>query len=343
MRTLLLLSALLVLCTLNQGTCAPIHNAAKEGNLQKVKDLIKQGVSVNAPDESKRPLPPFLRDSPLRPTPLHLAASNGHLEIVNYLLKMGAKIAGKNRTHQTPLHLATLNGHFKIVKTLIEAGCPVNVKDHKNQTPLMYAVTKNSQLDIVLYLIKKGANVNVTSSNPGNSALHDAAWIGEKDLVEILIKAGASVDIQDLEGKTPLHYASSFDYKDIAELLIKAGANIEAKTHYGNHTPVWYAYSGIKTLSYLMHLGANIHVISKNDKRTLLHNAAYQGSIDVVELLVKEGADIYLKDKRGQTPLDMAERSLAIHSPNFPPAYSRKGLEKVIEYLKNAMKEKGVK
>lgn len=47
---------------------------------------------------------------------------------------------------------------------------------------------------------------------------------------------------------------------------------------------------------------------AKDDKygATALHLAAYRGHKKVVRILLEKGADIYAKDKEGDTPLDAA-------------------------------------
>ena len=60
----------------SQGRTA-LHRAAAAGDMDKVAELIKQGVSPNVQDQDGR-------------TPLHLAAQNGHNGTVQFLLKDGA-------------------------------------------------------------------------------------------------------------------------------------------------------------------------------------------------------------------------------------------------------------
>ena len=57
----------------------PIHLAAKLGNLELVKDLVKYGASVHASDATLM-------------TPLHWAACSGHAAVVNFLIECGAHI-----------------------------------------------------------------------------------------------------------------------------------------------------------------------------------------------------------------------------------------------------------
>jgi ankyrin repeat protein len=44
-----------------------------------------------------------------------------------------------------------------------------------------------------------------------------------------------------------------------------------------------------------------------NDGDTALHYASAQGFLDIIKILVMRGANLYIKDKDGETPGDVAE------------------------------------
>lgn len=56
------------------------------------------------------------------------------------------------------------------------------------------------------------------------------------------------------------------------------------------------------------------------DNETPLHDAAINGHYKLVKLLVEHGADIYAKNSKGKTPLDIALPSVAtlLLNPNSP-------------------------
>ena len=85
---------------------APIHNAALNGNLNRVKTLLNQGVPVNTRDEYGN-------------TPLHWAAIRGRLNVIQELLRRGAHVNPRTRRGFTPLHVAWDPNVFH---TLIKAG-----------------------------------------------------------------------------------------------------------------------------------------------------------------------------------------------------------------------------
>ena len=76
-----------------------IHDAAREGNIEAVKQHIAAGTDVNAKDDA------------LEWTPLFMAAGKGHKEIVELLLANGAEVNAKDDDGETPLDVATRSKH----------------------------------------------------------------------------------------------------------------------------------------------------------------------------------------------------------------------------------------
>ena len=80
---------------------------AEIGDLDKVKDLLKRGVNVNA----------FYVNT--RNTALMKASEMGHKSIVRFLIKKGANRNMKNREGKSALMLAKENGHKSIARILM--------------------------------------------------------------------------------------------------------------------------------------------------------------------------------------------------------------------------------
>jgi ankyrin repeat protein len=83
--------------------------AAKEGDLERVKALIAAGANVNAKKNYGE-------------TALMYTAMLGHTEITQLLIKKGADVNAKTKDGETALSLAKEQGHDEIVKLLIDAG-----------------------------------------------------------------------------------------------------------------------------------------------------------------------------------------------------------------------------
>jgi ankyrin repeat protein len=96
----------------------------------------------------------------------------------------------------------------------------------------------------------------------------------------------------------------------------------------GGNTALWFAAQGpdaggLEVARLLIHAGANINRQCEHG-RTALHMAAAWGHLDVVQLLLENGADASISDDKGMTPLMIAEGSKQVPEAN---------LRRVIDYL----------
>jgi len=62
----------------------------------------------------------------------------------------------------------------------------------------------------------------------------------------------------------------------------------------------------LEILKLLIEDGSNINLIDNYNGRTPLHFAALSGHLKIVKLLIKNGIDINIKDKSGKTAEDIA-------------------------------------
>ena len=97
---LITIAAVLVVGCGPQPPDISIHKAAREGNIEAVKQHLAAGADVNAKDEV------------YGGTPLHWAAGEGQKEVVELLLAKGADVNAKNNDGVTPLDAAIVGIAF---------------------------------------------------------------------------------------------------------------------------------------------------------------------------------------------------------------------------------------
>ncbi len=239
---------------------------------------------------------------------LHMAAGSGHEEVVTDLLENGASINAQDGTnHQTPLHIAVELGKPEMVQLLMLKGADKDAKDGNGWTPLHTAALAN-QATSAQALLAGGADVSIRCDTRNMSVVHLAAQKGHVDILRAVIEHGADVEATDDDQATALHYCAEAEAIDF---LVEAGANIEAKDGEGC-TPLHCAaaYLSIEALTALLEHDANINAqdnVLGNSLYRAAANAGEQGAADVVDFLLRSGADETVVCSNGKTVADFVD------------------------------------
>jgi ankyrin repeat protein len=161
----------------------------------------------------------------------------------------------------SPLVKAAKGGDLAAARKLIAARADVNAPSGDGSTPLLWAV-HYSDIEVAKALIAAGARVDVPN-NYGVTPLLDAARVGDAAMMDVLIKAGADPKRSHPEGETPLMAASRSGSLPAVSLLLSRGVDVNAADTF--------------------------------QKQTALMWAAAEGHGDIVDALLKAGADPNLK------------------------------------------------
>ena len=149
----------------------------------------------------------------------------------------------------------------------------------------------------------------------GRTPLHVAVASKKSSVVRELIEQDASLDAKTEKGNAPLHLAIIAGDTLVVETLLKSGADVNQSAA-GGYTALHFVclppiHSSIQekirlTLArLLLFYRAQVNLVS-NDGRTPLHIAAQWGSLELVDLLLANGASAIIRDQNGQTPADAA-------------------------------------
>jgi ankyrin repeat protein len=156
---------------------APLHEAAKNGDMDHIIRLLEDGTPIDVIDENSN-------------TPLYIAVGEGHKEVAELFIIKGANVNAVCWRGYTPLHwsVAALGGEKELAELLIAKGAIIDAVDRKGKTPLAHAAYSGYK-ELAELLISKGANVNAID-NKGRTPLDWANYSHHKDLVELLIRHG---------------------------------------------------------------------------------------------------------------------------------------------------------
>ncbi|XP_045487539.1 E3 ubiquitin-protein ligase MIB1 [Pieris rapae] len=298
-----------------------LQAAAQNGHVEVIKKLIEAGADADAED----------RDGDRA---AHHAAFGDEPAALKALAAAGADLNARNRSGQTPLHMAVNRGHLGVVRTLLLLGVHPSLQDSDGDTPLLDAISKKRD-EILTLLLDHGADMTLTNNN-GFNALHHAALRGIPSAMKIMLSKLPRpwiVDAAKDDGYTALHLAALNNYAEIAELLVQGGAQPDlqnANMQTALHLAVERQHTQIIRL--LIANGANLNICDK-DGDTPLHEALRhhtlqqlrrlqedtvfptlggianaldkKSSASIACFLAANGADLSIKNKKGQTPLDL--------------------------------------
>jgi uncharacterized protein len=179
-----------------------------------------------------------------------------------------------------------------------------NSRDTQGNTPLLVA-TYGGRTEAVRLLLERGAR----------PSFFEACALGLVDDVRRRLRdAPAVVREYARDGWPPLHLAGYFGHRETAEVLLDAGADVLAVSQNAEgNLAINAAAAGPRSAARLDLVGLLIARGSPVDGRgspkghTPLHEAAFNGDVALVRLLLDRGADRSLRTGAGQTAVEIAD------------------------------------
>ena len=257
--------------------------------------LIDKGVDVNARTYQGS-------------TPLIVAAECNYprLDITRQLLDAGADMEITDTNGMTALSTAVKNGNKTLINLFIAKGAQWEVdKPIYGRTPLDFAVAEDN-IEGTQILLKRGANVD--AMNPGY-----LARAGFSDKAPRGRKRDSAEEVYLVEDKTALHTAIRKGRLEHLRLLLDTAAQIDSMLFFALSVNSPESLGGsapnikVQIIELLLEKGALVNQYSDDLYLTPLHFAIGHEVDEVVEVLLKAGANIKLKDGNGNTALYYAK------------------------------------
>ena len=309
----------------------PLLNAIGNGFVDAVKKMVEMGADIHL--RANRGY-----------TALDLAAWYNQPEMITFFLAKGAPIDGeKGSKSLNPLMLAVQNKSVAAVRVLVQHGADTTLKTNDGlsiQTlaiqsgnveiqqllgrvksasnheeinrALLLAVQDIFQSDIgkAKELLEAGANPNCRGEG-GKTPLHYAVNSGQPQLTSLLLKHGARPNERDDNRNTPLMFVDQYQNPTEenklanAKLLVEAGADVNAVNENGD-VAINFLLNLPKVVDYLVRHGVTLNKANETG-RTPLTYAAESGNLEVVKILLRNGANPNFKQEHfGWSPLETA-------------------------------------
>jgi ankyrin repeat protein len=288
---------LLAIVLAGAGGDRPLVDAARKGDTDAVRALVRTGVDVNAADADGT-------------TALHWASYRDDVESADLLIRAGARLNASTDLGVTPLWSASLNGSESMVRRLLEAGADPNAALLVGETPVMVA-SRSGNPAVVEQLLAKGANPNARAAR-GQTALMWAVSQRHPDVVSVLLAHGADVrarsDVWNEVMAVPPHghpdYNRAIPHGDdsplmfavragdlaSATLLVAAGADVNDTDAWGVSATVIAAHAGHGALvEFLLEHNADPNAAQAGF--TALHAAIMRRDEQMVGALLAHGAN----------------------------------------------------
>jgi ankyrin repeat protein len=255
----------------DKGGSTPLLFAARSGDLESAKLLVAAGATVDdrAPDGY---------------SPMQLASHSGHGELALWLLDHGADPNAAD-VGFTTLHTAVLTGDLPLVKALLSHGANPNAKIAK-ATPIR----------------RLGEDLALPTPLLGATPFFLAAKYADLPILQALTAGGADPLVPSADGTTPLMAAAGVGWAGTTNRRgIDVTANKSAASDPHQDEP-----QTLELVKLLVGMGGAVNAKNQNGE-TALFGAVSKGFASVVKYLADQGADIRVRNKRGQSLLILTE------------------------------------
>ena len=202
------------------------------------------------------------------------------------------------------------------------------IKDENGLTPLHYSVFRNNYdlTTIIINEVKKGLGISSNKisnfinekTNEGFTALHYAVNNGNLLIVQLLKQYGAKFEAVTNLGKNAVHIAAEANQVTmLMYLILNEALDIFCLDENGSTPLHWACYSGaFEAVDYLLSLKADINAQDK-ERITPLFLAVDNKRKNIVRILLMNGADKNLPNKKNELPINIARKKNYVRIKNL--------------------------
>ncbi len=147
-------------------------------------------------------------------------------------------------------------------------------RKHDSQADKIRQLIEHDSPDRAIAAIRK-SSVELPDGD-ARTPLINAALVGNTIVLSWLLENDAGINVQDRNGYTALHFAVQEKHTKVIDKLLKYGADVALTDSFGN-APLWRAVFDA------------------------------HGNYEIVQLLLRNGADPHMKNDSDRSPMDFAQ------------------------------------
>lgn len=226
------------------------------------------------------------------------------VQICHYLIAENVPINQLDAQGIAPLHYAVQQDDTAILQALLEAGAQVDIPTggELGGTPLMWACAQEDAQAAAL-LIQHEANINAIDRQ-GDPVINWAAYYGHPKVLALLVSKNIDLSVHSKHG----------DAADVllrlwhTDTLLQIFRGTTLHQAIPQETEAYFELAAKQDLSSLEQRLLESQLPNQKDGfgSTLLHHAAMNGRLDLLEILLRHQAELNILNRVGQTPLCLA-------------------------------------
>lgn len=267
---------------------------------------------------------------------LDVAARSGSIESMRLILRRGADISGDFfcvQEKESALEIALSYYHYQ-AEVLLSETCNGLEKSHRAWGNALLSACSNKSIEAVKSLLKAGASVQF-QDDKNLSALHIASRHLDLSLVKLLLEHGADTTCPSTIDGYPLRIVCAqtvYNYwpdgneiarrlknqLDLVTVMLKHGADVNGHSGLSDTTALIEAsqVGHLEMVKLLIQEGADINAVDKYEFSALML-AVVRGHIHIVRELLSQGA--YINHRRTPTGLNCGADGLTVaYGADYP-------------------------
>ena len=252
-------------------------------------------------------------------TPLMIAVKNGYIDVVrsfdvaivnvreeDYEGKTAFDYIKIPTSREEDMYNKRMYGALRTLEVyqIVRGKAKIVQYSYKNNTDILQVTLKGKGCDEFLFPQKTKCNAIKEVENV-NKDIFKAIKDHNNTLLDEILPT-VDIEMKDKRNYSLLWRAIISKNLYAVDQILQQGADINTKDNNNHHTPIYYATINNKSALLKVLIKHGVDVNSKNQFGSYVLSTSMQGckNFEAIALLLDNGANPYLKDKRGKTVFD---------------------------------------